>query len=369
MQRLTRTGYTLGLGALVTVVACATGADPEGADVSEIKQADGGFNEVPPGADLTDDGGAEGGTKTCAYNVVAAAERPLSILLLVDRSRSMLFENKWLSVSGAMREFFQSPRSEGTGLGLLFFPKTAVCSLAAYSALDVDFDVMPNNSGALVNAVDNQTCDLGTPLAPALKGALAIAKAKAIADPSRQYTVVVATDGLPDSSCTAGDVDVPPNTVDGVTSVAKEYYEGVPSVLTAFIGVGNALTELNGFAAAGGTGKANLIDPAGDTEAQMLKALEATKRRTLRCEYPLNAESEQLDKMKVNLAVTFSDVQATLTYVEQEAACTEDVDGWFYDDLENPTKTILCPATCDKFRDLSGASMKMAIGCNTKVVR
>ena len=56
-----------------------------------------------------------------------------------------------------------------------------------------------------------------------------------------------------------------------------------------------------------------------------------------------------------------------LVKVKDAASCT--LNGWYYDDNQNPTRIYLCPATCSSVQNDSGAKVQVLLGCETKVPR
>lgn len=88
---------------------------------------------------------------------------------------------------------------------------------------------------------------------------------------------------------------------------------------------------------------------------------------TLACEFsiPPPPDGESFDPMKVN--VEFFDGVGSLDigYVESPADCGGVSDGWYYDDVDNPTSIILCPQTCDTIQGFQGAQISIQFGCAT----
>ena len=80
---------------------------------------------LPPG--LADAGGAGpvsgtgGAGGACAEDIHAAEQTPVDLLLLVDKSGSMIGP-KWQMTSAALASFVGDPRSAGLGVGVSFFP-------------------------------------------------------------------------------------------------------------------------------------------------------------------------------------------------------------------------------------------------------
>jgi hypothetical protein len=174
-----RPAGSLALGAVVsmatTLLACASptailpggGANASGDDGGAATGArDAGApassgNVGPPGAGsdvaappLFSDaasGGPGGGpldAPLCAEDIEKADRVPLDLLLLIDRSDSML-GLKWTMLTKALTSFLGDPRSAGLGVGLSFFPVAEVDHVCAQ---DVD-------CGALgATCVDRRVC-------------------------------------------------------------------------------------------------------------------------------------------------------------------------------------------------------------------
>jgi len=76
-------------------------------------------------------------------------------------------------------------------------------------------------------------------------------------------------------------------------------------------------------------------------------ATAVSKSSKLTCSLALpTPTSGTLDPGKVNVAVTGGGSTTTLVKVSDASACDQS-GGWYYDDATNPTKVILCPASCD----------------------
>src|SRR5262249_5131169 len=106
-----------------------------------------------------------------------------------------------------------------------------------------------------------------TPTTPALQGAIDFARSQMMANPGRDVSVVIATDGLP-NGCNSS--------VANAAMAAAAGVSGTPSIKTYVMGVGPQLQNLNQIAMAGGTGMAFQVDPGGtpqDVAAQFTAAL------------------------------------------------------------------------------------------------
>lgn len=88
----------------------------------------------------------------------------------------------------------------------------------------------------------------------------------------------------------------------------------------------------------------------------------------LPCEFeiPPPPEGEEFDPMKVN--VEFDDGTGNILEIGNvfsEVMCQGVVDGWYYDDNDNPTAIIMCPQTCDRIQGHEGATVQVVLGCAT----
>ncbi len=302
----------------------------------------------------------------CATSDVQSEERPLDLLVLLDKSGSMAQSRKWFAVTAGLKAYFGSGSSAAVGLGLQMFPGESLCNETNYAKPVVDFLVEGEPREPLGAALDAVIPDGPTPMAPALWGAVQHAHERALAHPERNVAVLLATDGLPDQTCQFSSTGVPPNTLEGVETIAAQARAMIPRVSVAVIGVGAALGELNRIAAAGGTSGAAIIGDTPDQEAVFLQALEAVRRKTVPCEYAITrTEDDGLDFGKVNVGYQQTVGKEALTAVSSLEECAGVENGWRYNDPENPTQIELCPDTCRRLRDTSDGSIRLVFCCKT----
>ena len=90
----------------------------------------------------------------------------------------------------------------------------------------------------------------------------------------------------------------------------------------------------------------------------------------LACEWelPEPETGEPLDPTQVNVQYTGGGMatSAIIGKVAGPEACTEN-GGWYYDDEENPTRILTCPATCAVLEADPEGSVDIALGCATVV--
>jgi hypothetical protein len=290
---------------------------------------------------------------------------PLDMALGVDTSYSMDFDDKWAHVRGALKVFVHNPNYANMGVSLQFFPVRQQCSVELYGVPDVAMQALPGVAPAFASAVDAQRMFGGTPLVQVLEGMLGYLRDWASAHPGRKPVIVLATDGIPDDTCSASDID-PPNTLENAVAIAKSAYTGEPSIPVFVIGVGAELSALNSIAEAGGTGAAAVLSTGGNVTQEFLAALDAIRTSALSCEYEIPAPSTgEIDFDAVNVQFQAASAAAeTFFYVEDAAGCSIAPEhSWYYDDPAQPGRVMLCPKTCERVSAASAAGVSIAFGC------
>jgi hypothetical protein len=312
-------------------------------------------------------GGANqaGDLDTCATSSAEVALTPLDMALGVDTSYSMDFENKWADVRGALKVFAHNPNYANMGVSLQFFPVRQQCNVPLYAVPDVPMQVLPDVAPAFVSAVEAQRMFGGTPIVQVMQGMLDYLRGWSEAHPGRKPVMVLATDGIPDDTCSASDID-PPNTLENAVALAKGAYTGEPSIPVFVIGVGAELSALNGIAEAGGTGAAAVLSTGGNVTQKFLAALDDIRTSAISCEYEIpEPATGDIDFDAVNVA--FQDDAAapdTFFYVDDAAGCSTSSDkSWYYDDPAQPGHVVLCPKTCERVSAASAAKVSIAFGC------
>lgn len=334
---------------LSVVVACGT--ETEGAP-----DAGSSGNDF-----AVDDGSGFDGGGGCATTKKKAEKQPLDMVIGLDTSFSMDFDEKWPSVRDALKAFVGNPAYADLGIGLQFFPLRKQCSVADYEKLAVPLVLAPSASGPIGAALDAQQMAGGTPMVPLLEG-LTTYLAKN-AKPGRKPVIVLATDGVPDDTCLSSEDGARSNTLDDAVAVAAAALAGAPSISTFVIGVGGELKALDAIAAAGGTTKATLVDTGASAQEALLDALEGIRRTAIPCDYDIPPGT--IDPEATNVAYTSKDGTKQLVFVGNEAGCAKAAngEGWYFDDEAAPKKVILCAAVCAAAKSDDGASVDLVFGC------
>ncbi|MBX3230156.1 MAG: VWA domain-containing protein [Labilithrix sp.] len=356
----------LGIGLVVVACGGDSGDNDDGASSGAQSSGTSGFNTSSSGASgdggTTSSSGASGTSGGgCATTSKKAEKQPLDMVIGLDTSFSMDFDDKWINVRDALKSFVANPAYAELGVGLQFFPLRKQCSVPDYEALAVDLALQPVARGPLNEALSSQRMAGGTPMVPLLQGLSAYLAKNA--RPGRKPVIVLATDGFPDDTCLSSDDGAKPNTLENAVAIAGAAFEGTPPVATFVIGVGSELTSLNAIAAAGGTTKATLVDTSANAQALFLAALEDIRRTAIPCDFDIPAGD--LNPKETNVTYTTPSGTRQMLYTANEAGCAKapQGEGWYFDNEAAPKKVILCKAVCDVVKADDTGSVDLVFGC------
>jgi hypothetical protein len=298
---------------------------------------------------------SDAGPSSCVASGVETKLTPVELAFIFDRSGSMGEDQKWDSVTAALREFFADANSTGLSASLQYFPLDAdECSVSDYQTPEVAMRALPDPVAFDASMARHDPAG-GTPTLPALRGAIEYASARAAQNPSDKVLVVLVTDGEPnDCSSDVGNVSA---------AASNGLARGVPSYV---IGVGGSLSNLDAIAQGGGTQKAILVSTGnpGQAKDELQKALQAIRGQAM-CELaiPDPGAGKALDFDTVNVAFTPRGApKETLSYDKDCAGGA----GWHYDDPSKPTKIRLCATSCAAIQNASGGKVEVSVGCATQ---
>lgn len=307
-------------------------------------------------------GGASGGLvgQACATSSASGTAEPVSLVFMIDRSGSMKFNPspnpKWDSVVTGLKSFFGDGRSAGLSAAAQVFPQGSnQCTVANYQTALVPMTALPDTGGVIGKALDanGPNKDFNTPTVPAVQGA--VFQAQQLKAAGKKTAVVLVTDGEP-NGCNST-----------VQSSATAAGGGLPDIRTYVIGVGDQLDNLNTIAAGGGTTKAVFISTTSPQQitTDFVNALGEIRKQALSCDYALPAppSGEQLDTGRVNVQWTPNGGAAqTLDY---SADCAGGK-GWRYDNPSNPTRILICDASCTDVLGNAQGKIDIVFGCKTQ---
>jgi hypothetical protein len=205
----------------------------------------------------------------------------------------------------------------------------------------------------------NNAGSQGTPISAALSGALSWAAAQRQAAPEENAVVVLVTDGQP-NGCD--------NNITNIAALASNAL-ATSDVRTYAIGLtGSRESDMDAIAAAGGTTEGIFISDGATAKQDLLDALAAIRGSVLDCDFdmPKATDGQQVDPTKINVNYTpAGGARMTLGRVSDATSCGA-VPGWYYDDPVNPTRILLCPASCNSASVEVDATLEVQLGCVTE---
>jgi hypothetical protein len=375
-------GLSAALTFLVAGVFGACAASPREADESTPDSGSSALTAQPPSTPLGDLGMqptllAAVPTVTekpdagdvCKAENAAAEPVPVDVFMMIDQSLSMAAPepsgmSRWASVIAALTNFVQAPESAGLNIGVQYFGLGLLgisCAASDYASPEVEIAALPGNADAIIKSFGMHGPSSVTPTAPALQGAIQHAQAFKLAHPSHTVTVLLVTDGEPDSCGFLSDT----------VTAAMQGVTATPSIATYVLGVGGSLDALHQIAMAGGTGQAYIVSDSQNVSAEVVTALNKIRSQSvLPCEFqiPMADPGQTFDYAKVNLSYTTSaGEKSAIGYAPDATTCNRAPLAWRYDNAQAPSKIMLCDATCQSVTR-AGGKIDLALHCPTQPV-
>ena len=364
----TTSGFTGNTGGTASAGTNSSGTDSSGTNGTGM----GGDDFNPSGTGATMGTASTGTSNSCAATSAEANLIPVNMFIIFDKSGSMKDNNKWTNTSAALIDFFKDQGSAGLRVALRFFPDSGcddqacdinVCSqpLVPLAPLTIDAGPVDTQEQKLVDAVQSKSPGGGTPMYVALGGAEKWAADYQTAHPSEKTVVVLVTDGEP-NGC-----DENVNHIAQLAAVTM----AANGVLTYAVGlVGSNMGTIDTIASAGGTSQGFFVGN-GNASADLLAALKAIQGSQVACTFQMptmGTMGETIDPTLVNVNYTPGNGGADVTFgqVANQAACTAQKGGWFYDNQAKPTTITLCPTTCTVVQADQKAKIQIELGCATK---
>jgi hypothetical protein len=292
-----------------------------------------------------------GGTMCgCNGDVYGATKVPPNVLIVLDRSRSMLDSlgadgSKWSVAQTAIANLV-SAHSTDVNWGLSFFPGTDLaCNNGAQcTAGAVEVDPAAGTSSTIgTDLTTANTCQFGTPTAEHLTMLETYA---GLQDTTRANYILLVTDGM--ATCN--------DPVPVVMALANPT-TGVPPVDTFVVGFGSAVdpTQLNDMAVAGNTaigGGPPAPTPyyyQADSAAALDAAFATIAGSVLSCAYALSSTPPDITMLYVSFDGTV---------IPQD---TTHATGWDYDPTTN--QIIFSGASCSQLKAGSVQNLVVSYGC------
>jgi hypothetical protein len=333
--------------------------------------------------------------EVCREVAFEAQTNPVNVLILLDRSTSMLEAadpstpdvSRWEAVTGALRAFVNSPQAQNANIGLQFFGLqngADDCGVDKYVTPAVPVAPLATNRTALLAAIDGTLPGSLTPTAPAVAGALryALTVAQQPANADVPTVMVLASDGIP-SECGPTGPDGQPivsfrEIIDTLKSFSTPPVDAAgtptqPSVRTFIVGTRELQNNAAALADAGG-GQAFLVGggtPGADLEARFLDALLSIIVRPLDCEIdvpqtaPDTGEAIDFGAVRLRFTGASSGTVTEFPRANGPQGCGNNA-AWFYEDASPPQKIFLCRRACES---LGAGELKLELGCAPQPVR
>jgi hypothetical protein len=332
--------------------------------------------------------------KDASFTDTITTYKPVALFIMQDRSSSMVTgmpapasAQSWDNSTGAITAFVNDPRVAGIDIGLGTFPSgpnnTYDCNTGSDCGTPVvPIAALPNNGGAMINAMQSQRPSNGGLLNPAftptecgLRGMINTCLQFMAQSPvGEQCVAILVTDGTP-TQCSQDQTVLQKIVADGHAAGVTTFTLGLP---------GSDLNALNALAAAGGTNAA--IDVSGGSQAfidalnnirQAVAVTTTTSVTTtsvvstpLPCKWkipPVQAP-QVFDPKKVNVQFTPpGGAIQQFGHVDTAADCARvGGDAWYYDNNAAPTQVLACPQSCSgTLKNSAGAQVQVLLGCDT----
>jgi hypothetical protein len=248
---------------------------------------------------------------------------------------------------------------------------TEECTPANYEKPVAAIGNLPTAQMPLLSALNANEPSGGTPMGPAVRGALGQLRAHLQANPGRKAVLVLVGDGVPSPTCPMNDIPAIATDIGGA-------YMGAPSIPTYVIGVFTqeelrmSQMLLDTLAMAGGSNRAIVLAANNDLTQRLQEALNQIRGAALACEYQIPPPSGgRIDFSKVNVRYSGGGATENIPYVERADRCDPMRGGWYYDvppAMGVPTRILTCEATCRRFRTDNAGKVELVFGCGTQVI-
>lgn len=340
----------------------AWGKDAADADVSVPLDAQEQDVSAEPVPDVDFSYDALGSEKdVCAAVVVEARLPKLAIYILLDRSGSMTFVNKWQTAVDGITQFVTDPGASGMKVALQYFPigqedAGDSCTGQIYAVPAVSMGELPANANAISASLAAAAPEgVTTPTQAALLGLSQYGSIYGSTPPGSEEKVVglLMTDGMPAGPCD--------NTTAGLQAIAAASFNATPSVPVYVLGMSGAdFNVLNAIAASGGTTGAYSVTSGG--ASAFLTTLKEIQGKAIGCEFAMpQTDAGLIDPVAVE--VTFTPTGGAAQKLTRQTGGGTCGLGWYYDNNTAPTKIVLCPSTCKLVQSDVGGKVDVNLGC------
>jgi len=325
----------------------------------------------------------------CATASADAMQRPMNLLVVLDRSGSMnntgSNPTKWVAAVNALRSLI-TRLDDQTRVGLTFFPALTQADVASgYVTPAVPIGPLSATRATILSRLSTTSPSGNTPMTCAMQGTIAYYRGFTL-DGSRN--VILITDGIPTEECTdtTAQCGALPNPFDvnavlqwgmcrdRVGSNAVRVQVGLaqretPPIRVFVAGTPEASdTFLSDLAVIGQTARSADCRASmtchyrlgiASFEADLTRALEEIRGRALSCEFAVDADPSRVDPMRVNVFYQGAgDAMPRLVLRDVSRR-----DGWDYG--AGMRSIVFHGAACDRVRNDAQARVRIVFGCPT----
>jgi hypothetical protein len=346
----------------VFLCACLTRSNVstrgDGKDGDGEGNGDGGYTLIiPDGGSQATDGGllGNGDAITCGQQTFPLTSKPADLLLVLDRSRSMLStipgseNNKWQDMTIALDATLTA--TDGKILwGLKTFPNPYGCDVA--DPLEVDIKLENHDPiMSVILAGANDTDYTGTPTAKAMK--TAVTDLNALGGDASKY-ILLATDGQPNCKNNEPGED---DDTGAIASVEAAFTAGYKTFVIGIAIDSGSVETLNAMAEAGKMARSS--DPKYypvESKEDLVNALSQITSAVASCTFHLTSAPP----VPENVAVQLLSKANGNTRVLKDAS-----NGWSYGSGDFLT-VVLKGSACAQYK--TSDSIEMIFGCPGKVI-
>lgn len=396
MKRIDVAFGCAGLLAALAVVGCGSKDNATPATLDPVATVDGGPTEPGSGLeaavnDPNTDAGPAMVDGACGGTMMKASARDANLLLVLDKSGSMLQKpdgfavKKWDAVKIALRDAL-TPVKGKISLGLAMYPNDTsgggdLCAVPSGAAA-VTVPVAADSVDLIIDAVNGATPAGATPTAKALASALDYFTAGAGKELKGDKYVILATDGGPncDTSITCG-ADLCTTNIDGSCDTGGNCCDPSRSKISCLDDKG-VIAQIDALKAAGV--KTFVIGIPG-TEAYksyldqfaehggMMSTGGSTKYYSVSAEGGVAGltsvfsliTGELITSCRIVLEGSVPDPTHLNVYVDEKVIPQGGDDGWEYDGSTDPPTITIKGATCEQVKSKGAKVISVSYGCPT----
>jgi hypothetical protein len=325
----------------------------------------------------------------CATASADAMQRPMNLLIVLDRSGSMNNTSsnptKWMAAVSALRTLL-TRLDDQARVGITFFPSTSQSDSAnGYTTPAVPVGPLSTTRATILSRLSSTSPSGNTPMTCAFQGSTAYYRGFTM-DGSRN--IILITDGVPTEECTTTNSDCGPipnpldlnaflqwtmcrdrigsNAVRVQVGLAQRetppirvFVAGTPDASDTFLSDLAVIGQTPRTADCRGSMSCHYSLRTGSFEADLTRALDEIRGRAISCEFEVNADPSRVDPTRVNVNYQGgADAMSRLIVRDVDHR-----DGW---DYANGMRTIvLYGPACDRVRTDSGARVRIVFGCPT----